>query len=82
MYSYEERIRAVKLFIELGRRSAATIRQLGYPTKNSLKSWHLEYERCHDLPFGYVRSRPMYSHEQKTRAVDHSRVRHLRGPAR
>jgi len=71
MYSYEERIRAVKLFIELGRRSAATIRQLGYPTKNSLKSWHLEYERCHDLPVGYVRSRPMYSHEQKTRAVDH-----------
>jgi transposase-like protein len=71
MYSYEDRIRAVKLFIKLGRRTAATIRQLGYPTKNSLKGWHLEYERRHDLPAGYVRSRPMYSHEQKTRAVDH-----------
>jgi transposase InsO family protein/transposase-like protein len=71
MYSYEDRIRAVKLFIKLGRRTGATIRQLGYPTKNSLKSWHLEYLRHHDLPIGYVRSRPMYSHEQKVRAVDH-----------
>ena len=71
MYSYEDRIRAVKLFIKLGRRTGVTIRQLGYPTKNSLKSWHLEYERRHDLPIGYVRSRPMYSHEQKISAVDH-----------
>jgi transposase InsO family protein/transposase-like protein len=71
MYSYEDRIRAVKLFIELGKRTGATIRQLGYPTKNSLKGWHLEYERRHDLPVGYVRSKARYSHEQKTRAVDH-----------
>jgi hypothetical protein len=71
MYSYEDRIRAVKLFIKLGTRNEATIRQLGYPTKNSLKSWYLEYQRHHDLPIGYVRSRPMYLHEQKVRAVDH-----------
>ncbi len=36
MYSYEDRIRAVKLYIKLGKRLRATIRQLGYPTKNSL----------------------------------------------
>jgi hypothetical protein len=30
MYSYEDRIRAVKLYIKLGKRTAATIRQLGY----------------------------------------------------
>jgi putative transposase len=30
MYSYEDRIRAVKLYIKLGKRIAATIRQLGY----------------------------------------------------
>jgi putative transposase len=71
MYSYEDRMRAVKLFIKLGKRTRATIRQLGYPTKNSLKSWHREYERRHDLSVGYVRSRLMYSHEQKMRAVDH-----------
>jgi len=36
MYSDEDRIRAVKLYIRLGKRFRATIRQLGYPTKNFL----------------------------------------------
>ena len=42
MYSYEDRIRAVDLYIKLGKRVRATIRQLGYPTKNaSLRdSWY------------------------------------------
>ena len=30
MYSYEDRIRAVELYIKLGKRVKATIRQLGY----------------------------------------------------
>lgn len=29
MFSYEDRIRAVKLYIKLGKRLGATIRQLG-----------------------------------------------------
>lgn len=37
MYSYEKRLRAVKLYIKLGKRAQATIRELGYPTKNALK---------------------------------------------
>ena len=57
MYSYEERIRAVKLYIKLGKRTGPTIRQLGYPTKNSLKGWCREYERNRDLQVGYARSR-------------------------
>ncbi len=71
MYSYEDRIRAVKLYIELGKRTAATIRQLGYPTKNALRSWHLEFERSRDLPIGYVRAISMYSEARKTLAIDH-----------
>ena len=39
MYSYEDRIRAVTLYIQLGKRVAATIQQVGYPTKKSLESW-------------------------------------------
>lgn len=35
MYSYEERIRAVKLYIKLGGRLGATIRKLGYPTMSA-----------------------------------------------
>ena len=71
MYSYEDRVRAVKLYIKLGKRIGATIRQLGYPTKNALKSWHREFERSRDLPRRYARSKPKYSDEQKKPAVDH-----------
>jgi putative transposase len=71
MYSYEDRIRAVKLYIKLGKRTGATIRQLGYPTKNSLKSWHAEYERCLDLPRGYENSNSKYSLAQREKAVGH-----------
>ena len=35
MYSYEDRFKAVLLYLKLGKRLRATIRQLGYPTKNS-----------------------------------------------
>src|SRR3974390_3315831 len=73
MYSYEDRIRAVRLYLKLGKRIRATIRQLGYPTKNSLISWHQEYERALDLPAGYVRSRSKYSDEQKAVAIEHYR---------
>ena len=40
MYSYEDRIRAIKLYIKLGNCTGPTIQQLGYPTENALKSWH------------------------------------------
>ena len=70
MFSYEDRLRAVRLYIKLGKRVGLTIRQLGYPTKNALKSWHREYERSHDLPAGYSRG-PRYSRAQKEEAVEH-----------
>ena len=70
MYSYEDRLRAVRLYIKLGKRIGLTIRQLGYPTKNALKSWHREYEQRLDLPAGYVRQ-PRYSQAHKEQAVGH-----------
>jgi len=71
MYSYEERIRAVKLYIKLGKRLRATIHQLGYPTKNSLVGWYREYERDRDLQSSYVRARGKYSAQQMQVAVQH-----------
>lgn len=71
MYSYEDRIRAVELYIKLGKRVRATIRQLGYPTKNALKGWYREFEQRLDLPVGYARSKPKYSQAQKEAAVGH-----------
>ena len=70
MYSYEDRLRAVRLYVKLGKRVGLTIRQLGYPTKNALRTWYREYEQRCDLPAGYVRP-PRYSQAQKDRAVEH-----------
>lgn len=36
MYSYEDRVRAVELYIKLGKRVHATIRQLGLPDQECL----------------------------------------------
>lgn len=71
MYSYEDRMRAVELYIKLGKRLQATIRELGYPTKNALKDWHREYELRQDLR---IRSRPRqakFSASQKQIALEH-----------
>jgi hypothetical protein len=38
VYSYEDRIQPVRLYIKLGKRTGATIRQLGYLTKNALRA--------------------------------------------
>ncbi|KRB49137.1 hypothetical protein ASE04_18310 [Rhizobium sp. Root708] len=71
MYSYEDRMRAVQLYIKLGKRANAAIRQLGYPTKNALKHWHRELARGNDLSAGYVRTKHRYSDEQKRTAVEY-----------
>jgi transposase-like protein len=69
--SYDDRIRAVKLYIKLGKRIELTTKQLGYPTKNALKSWHKEYELVKDLPSSFVRERSKYLVQQKQAAVEH-----------
>jgi transposase-like protein len=71
MYSYEDRIRAVELYIKLGKRVRPTIRQLGYPTTNSLKGWFREYEQRLDLPAGYAGREPKFSPAQKAAAIKH-----------
>ncbi len=68
MYSYKDRLRAVKLYIKLGKRVGLTIRQLGFPTINALKTWCREYERRRDLAAVYVRP-PRYSQAQRDQAV-------------
>jgi len=71
MYSYEDRIRAVNLYIKFGKRTGPTIGQLGYPTKNSLKGWYQEHELGRDLRAGYARARQKYSVQQIQTAVQH-----------
>lgn len=55
MYSYEDRMRAVKLYIKYDYSVADTIRELGYPSRNGLVRWHNEYVENGDLHTGYAR---------------------------
>jgi putative transposase len=70
MFSYEDRLRAVQLYLKLGKRIAATIQQLGYPTKNTLKGWHREFLQNQDLRV-HKRLVPRYSNQQKQVAIEH-----------
>ena len=69
MYSYEDRIRAVHLYEQYGRRAAAVIRELGYPDRHMLVKWYKEYLREGDLKKS-VRHLPKYTSEQRTAAVE------------
>lgn len=71
MYSYADRIRAVALYIKLGLRVRATIRQLGYPTKNALKGWYQHYLKHQDLPASQAPRAPKYSLQQRQVAIAH-----------
>ncbi len=74
MYSHADRIRAVELYIQLGKQVKATIRQLGYPTKNALKNWCREHEQLRGLLVRCVARVPKYSQDQKQAALEHYRT--------
>ncbi len=70
MYSYQDRIRAVQLYIKYGKRTAAVIRELGYPSRKNLLRWYRAYIEAGDLP-KRSRPKPRYTSEQKRAAVDY-----------
>ena len=49
MYTYEQRITAVKLYIKYWQKAAPVIRELGYPNRHVLVKWFKEYEATGDL---------------------------------
>jgi transposase InsO family protein/transposase-like protein len=70
MYSYEDRRKAVELYIKYGLRAAATIRELGYPDRHSLSMWYKEYITNGDLHPSLERT-PKFSKEQRKIALEH-----------
>jgi transposase-like protein len=70
MYSYEDRIKAVKFYIKYDFSVADTIRELGYPTHKTLIKWYKEYKEKGDLHTGYER-KPRFTREQMQKAVDY-----------
>lgn len=74
MYSFADRLRAVELYLRLGKRLNATIKQVGYPAKNALKGWYREYVESRDLRVGAVARAPKFSEAQKQAALEHFRT--------
>ena len=69
MYSYEERIKAVQLYEQYGKRAAAVIRELGYPNRHELAKWYQEYVSKGDLK-KTVHRKSKYSAAQRAAAVE------------
>lgn len=80
MYSYEERKKAVELYIKFDKSASDVVRELGYPTTRMLTLWYREYLENGDL---HKKSRMQsgYTAEQKAVAVKYYQE-HGRGLAR
>lgn len=69
MYTLEQRIRAVELYIKYGRRCSPVIHELGYPCEVQLRAWYREYVESGGGLHEVYRER--YTREQRQAAVDH-----------
>ncbi|MGV8083489.1 MAG: IS3 family transposase [Coriobacteriia bacterium] len=73
MHSYEDRIKAVELYIQSGFSPKAVFNALGYPCKNSLRRWYREYldELAGGERHDRYRRKEKYTCEQKQTAVQY-----------
>lgn len=69
MYSYEEKKRAVELYIQYEKSCAAVINELGYPSRVALLNWYKDYLEHGETK--RINRYPRYTDEQKRAAVDH-----------
>lgn len=67
---YEEHIKAVKLLLQYDMSYSTVIRELGYPSKETLWNWYNEYSQNGDLYQNYIKQ-PKFSEEEKQRAVNY-----------
>ena len=68
MYSYEDKMKALELYLMYDRSAAAAINELGYPNRHTLRLWYMEFAENGDLSRGHHRR---YDDFQKRAAVDH-----------
>lgn len=68
MSSYEDKMRALELYLSYGRSAAAAINELGYPNRHTLRLWHMEFAENGGLSRGRHRR---HDDLQKRAAVDH-----------
>lgn len=70
MYSLEDRMRAVQLYIESGRSEGAVIRELGYPSPVAFRNWYKEY-LCDGHLHAASAPKPHYTEQEKAAAVSY-----------
>ena len=71
MYSYEDRMRAVKLYIQYDYSFASVRNELGYPKHHdSLHQWYVEFQENSDLKHKSTRT-PKFTEEQRRQAIEH-----------
>lgn len=68
MYTFEERMKAVELYIQSGCSEGTVIRTLGYPSHTALRNWYKEYLTMGSLRTGSA-PKPRYTQAQKAAAV-------------
>jgi len=74
MYSREERMKAIELYIKYDKCAADVVYELGYPSRKNLPRWYKAYLQEQETGViwnGYRRTRTKYSSEQKKTAVEH-----------
>ena len=82
MYSYDERLKAVKLYIQYDKSYASVFRELGYPPSNhTLKLWFKVYEQNGDLHKAYIKT-GIYTEEQRKTAIQYYLEHGRRKPER
>jgi len=70
MYSYEDRMKAVRLFIDYDHQMSRVIQELGYPSRRALRDWYREFLDSGDLHTWYPKRSP-YSDEDRRTAVEY-----------
>lgn len=70
MFSHEERMHAIQLFLQYDCSYTATVRKLGYPSVGTLRNWYKEYLLFGELHPEYER-KSKYSESQKRIAVNY-----------
>lgn len=71
MFSREERVKAIHLFLKYDCSYAATIRDLGYPSVGALREWYKEYLKSGRIIHNQKIRKNKYTEEQKHHAVNH-----------
>lgn len=70
MFSYEDRKKAVELYVKYGKKAAPVIRELGYPkNRHSLLQWYRDFVKKGRIEVPMKKRQSKYTEEQKQKAV-------------